>query len=162
MNDFAATWRFTRVRLNEATRDLSAEQMGFRMHEQAHTMFELLYHIAGAEHYWAARLSGRDPAPNDYEAKLDAAVKDGFLRDGGCPFGAEEMTIPLVSAALEYAARELGEVLDNLSAEQRAMTLISPIGDEVTGEQGLARIAQHAGYHTGQIWLLRMHPSFPR
>jgi hypothetical protein len=53
MTQFAEVWHFTRARLEQAMQGLTHEQMCWRPHSEAHTIFELLYHIAGAEYYWA-------------------------------------------------------------------------------------------------------------
>jgi len=159
MSEFGETWKFTRVRLDASLEGLTDEQMSWRPHENAHTIFELLYHIAGCEHHWATRMTRRSPEETDFDAKLDQAAKDGFLREGGCPF--DEMSLPAARRALDYAREEIEIVICRPTAEQLAMTLLSPIGDTVTGREGLARLAQHAGYHTGQIWMMRMDPCFP-
>lgn len=162
MHPFGQTWRFTRFRLNEALVGLRDEQMEWRIYAGAHSIFEIAYHIAGAEHYWSARLSAKDPSATPLEAKLDRAVHDGFLRDGLPPFGTPaELSRDALMKALEFTASRLAPVIEDPTPEQLGMPLISPVGDRVTGEAGLARLCQHAGYHTGQVWLIRMAPKFP-
>ncbi len=161
MSDLYDVWRFTRQRLSQAIDGLSDNQVTWRQHERSHTIAEILYHIAGAEHYWAARLHGQNPARTDYEGKLDLAVKDGFLRDGHSPFDDAEMTVAGCLAALEFTEVEIEPVLSSPTIDQLEMRLVSPVGDDVSGREGLARLAQHAGYHTGQIWMIRSHPEFP-
>jgi hypothetical protein len=160
MHDLGRVWLFTRERLRQSIEGLSDEEMRWRPHHEAHTIFEILFHIAGAEHYWASRLTGRDPAENDMAHMLDLAVKDGFLRDGACPFGPEYMNRRAAEDALELTRAEIEPVICHPTPEQIAMSLTSPVGDNVNGLDGLARLAQHAGYHTGQIWLMRMDPRF--
>lgn len=162
MTDFAQVWHFTRFRLNEAIHDLSDAQLCWRLRENSHTIGEIVYHIAGAEHYWGTRLSSKSPDANEYDARLDSAVHDGFLREGGSPFAESEMTAAGIQKALSQSFEELKPVIESPTKAQLAMELTSPVGDEVTGRTGLARVAQHAGYHTGQIWMIRMDPRFPK
>lgn len=161
MSEYAIVWKFCRERLHQAVSDLTDEQVRWRPHPDAHTICELLYHMAGAEHYFWARLTGSDPAATPYEAKLDAAVRDNFLREAEFPFGPDEQTKEKALAALEFSAAQIGPVIENPTEEQKRRKMISPIGPEIEGEGGLTRIAQHAAYHTGQIWMMRMDPRFP-
>ena len=155
-------WKFTRDRLDQAYKDLNEYQLLWRPHAQAHNIGELLYHMAGAEHYWASRMTDRDPRATPLEEKLDKAVREGFLIDGtSSPFTDEEMKLPLIEQALEFSGRALTPILQSPTEAQLEMKLISPLGPEVTGYGGLMRIVQHAGYHTGQIWIYRMDPRFP-
>jgi uncharacterized damage-inducible protein DinB len=162
MNDLAAVWRFTRYRLQQALEGLSDAQMSWRPFAEGHNIFEYVYHIAGCEHYWAARLNGDDPAATEFVAMLDRAAKEGFLIEGACPMSGEEMSGVAVRRALEISRNEIEPVYENPTPEQLSLALISPVGDSVSGSEGLTRLAQHAAYHTGQINLLRQHPEFPR
>ena len=162
MHPFADAWKFTRERLAQAYQDLNEEQLLWRPYHGAHNTGELIYHMAGAEHYWATRMTERDPRATEWEAKLDRAVREGFLREGtSSPFGPEEMKMELLDKALEFTGLELGPILENPTQKQLEMKMESPIGPIVTGYEGLLRIVQHAGYHTGQIWTYRMDPRFP-
>lgn len=162
MHALLDVWQFTRDRLKPSYEDLTEDQLLWRPHPEAHNIGELLYHMAGAEHFWAARLSGRDPHATEWEAKLDRAVREGFLIEGSSsPFEAEDMKMPLIEQALEFSETSLRPILENPTQEQLEMRMISPLGPEVTGYGGLLRIAQHAGYHTGQIWVYRFDPRFP-
>ena len=163
MRPLLDAWQFTRDRLAPAYQDLNEEQLLWRPHAAAHNIGELLYHMAGAEHYWATRLSERDPRATEWEEKLDRSVREGFLIDGtSSPFGPEDMKMPLIEQALEFTAFELKPILENPTSKELEMKLISPLGPEVTGYGGLLRIVQHAGYHCGQIWIYRMDPRFPK
>lgn len=162
MAQLADIWRFTRDRLRQSFDGLSDEQMAWRCPNGGHTVFEYLFHVAGAEHYWASRLTGRDPAATELEAKLDRAVIDNFLEEGGCPFGEDEMNRAAVEGALKFAFESLDPVIDNPSDEQLAAPMKGPAGDTITGREGLIRVAQHAAYHTGQIWMVRFDGSFPQ
>lgn len=141
--------------------DLNDTQMEWRQHSAGHTIFELLYHVAGAEHYWASRLKGKSGPTDPFLQLLDRAVFEGFLRDGPTEFGPEYRTKAKIVETLCFTYTELEPILRTPNVEQRQMPLTSPIGDAVTGEIGMIRVAQHAAYHTGQIWTIRMDPRFP-
>lgn len=161
MSDLGSVWLFTRSRLAPAHEGLTARQLLWQPYVSGHCIAEYLLHIAGAEHYWAARLTGREPAATEFEAKLDRAVIDGFLEDRPFPFASYELTRDTIERALAFTFDEIKPVFDTPTPEMLEMPLVSPIGDPVTGQAGLIRLAQHAAYHTGQIWLLRQHPGFP-
>jgi uncharacterized damage-inducible protein DinB len=162
MNDLAQVWHFTRVRLAQAIEGLNDAQVQWRPYEGGHNIGELLYHIAGVEWYWAWRMAGFQPEPDSWEARLDNAARDGFLNDLLCPFQGNDLTAAKTRYALQFAFEHLQPVLENPSPEQLAMQAVSPIGDPVTAHDGLVRVVQHAGYHTGQIWMIRMDPRFPK
>ncbi len=163
MTIYAEVWNFTRARLAEAIEGLSEEQLSWRLYPEAHTIFEMVYHVAGVEHYWSSRMTGRDPAATDFEALLDLAVHGGFLREGvGGPFReAKYLTAAALDQAIAFTGERVRLIMENPTEAQLAMVLESPVGDSVTGAQGLARLSQHASYHTGQIWLASMSPRFP-
>jgi uncharacterized damage-inducible protein DinB len=162
MQSLNEIWRFTRERLKPAYQDLSDEQLCWRPHDEAHSIAEIVYHIAGAEHYWATRLSQRDSRATEWEDKLDRAVIEGFLKEAPCPFEPHEMTKELLDQALEFTGFEVLPLLENPTEKELEMPIVSPIGDQIDGRQGLIRMAQHAAYHTGQIWVYRMDPRFPK
>src|SRR5437763_6462338 len=100
MQSLFEIWRFTRDRLDPAYKDLSEQQLLWRPHAAAHNIGELVYHMAGAEHYWATRMTDRDPRANHSEEKLDRAVREGFLLEGTLsPFGPEDMQLPMLEKA---------------------------------------------------------------
>lgn len=158
--DIGQVWLFTRSRLSASWEDLDELELSWRPSRVNHSIGELLIHIAGAEHYWAKRLSGITDS-DEFSQKLDHSVRQGFLVDGEFPFSADEINRELISRALEKSYQEIEPIMSNPSTEILEMKLISPIGDDVSGKEGLIRLAQHAGYHTGQIWLMRMLPNFP-
>lgn len=161
MSELGDVWRFTRKRLDEAIQGLSPSQLSWKAHEGAHSIAEIVYHVAACEHYWAARISNAAPARDHFEERLEQAVHDGFLRDGDSPFGQDDATPEDLRQALDRTAAEIGPIYDLPTPDQLAMSFTSPIGDTVSGRDGLTRLAQHAGYHTGQIWMLRLDPRFP-
>jgi uncharacterized damage-inducible protein DinB len=161
MSELGDVWRFTRTRLDDAIRGLTPRQLAWKAHERAHSIAEIVYHVAACEHYWAARLAKIEPIEDDFDRRLEQAVHAGFLRDGDSPFGEVDATPEALSRVLERTAAEIGPLYDLPTPDQLSMPLTSPIGDPVTGKDGLTRLAQHAGYHTGQIWMLRSDPRFP-
>lgn len=156
MTELGQVWAFTRVRLQKSIEDFSDDQVRQAPYPGGHSIGQIVAHIAGAEHYWAARLTGQDPDATELDAKLDRAIMDGFLRAGDCPFSDDELSLGGVLSLLDYSERQIRPLYENPSAEQLAFRMKSPIGDDVDGHEGLIRLAQHAGYHTGQIWTIRM------
>lgn len=161
MREIADIWRFTRTRLAQAIEGLSDAQLNWRMFEGAHSIAEYLYHVAGAELYWAHHLGGWQPA-NEFEAGVLACCTDSFLNEKPFPLSPSLCNARDVARALGFAYEQLAPIIESPTPEQLAKPLRSPIGDAITGWEGLIRVAQHAAYHTGQIWLMRMHPAFPR
>lgn len=163
MSDFAVVWRFARSQLDNALDGLSDAQMLWRLYPEAHNIGEIVYHIAGYEHYWTARLTGADPAATEYEALLDLAVLNGFLREGvGGPFrDPKYLSASAGLEALEFTRARLEPLISRPGKEHLERQIQSPLGDTISGREGLARLAQHAAYHTGQIWQIAQSPAFP-
>lgn len=159
--DAGDVWKFTRFRLAQSLEGLNDSQLRFRMHESAHSIYEIGFHIAGAEHYWAVRFDQRDSDASELDRKLSLAIFDGFLADGSAPFAGDDLSLENLNFVLDYTFGEIAPIFEQDRPEHLAMNLVSPIGDTITGEEGLVRLAQHAAYHTGQIWMIRMHPDFP-
>src|SRR5688500_1030258 len=126
MNDLAAVWLFTRERLGAAHEGLTAQQLLWQPYVSGHCISEYLLHVAGAEHYWASRLAGRDPAATEFEGKLDRAVIDGFLADRRFPFPGYELTRDVVEQALAFTFAEMRAVFENPTKQQLEMALVSP------------------------------------
>lgn len=161
MSEVHDLWVFGRKRFLASLSGLSEEQANWRLHNDAHTIIEITYHLAGAEHFWWARLNEVDPDSSAFDARLDSAVYDGFLRDGECPFAGEELTVANALAVYQRSGELIEPILMRPTADQLHMKLTSPIGDLTTGADGLIRLASHAPYHGGQVWMMRMHPDFP-
>ncbi|MCS7208998.1 MAG: DinB family protein [Fimbriimonadales bacterium] len=160
MSELAALWRFTRARLAQAIEGLTDAQLNWRMFAGAHSIAEYLYHVAGAELYWAHHLGGWQPA-DEFEAGVLACTRDSFLNDAPFPLAASLCNTTDVHRALNLSYAQLAPIIDSPTPEQLAKPVRSPIGDPIDGREGLIRVAQHPAYHTGQIWLIRMHPEFP-
>lgn len=156
MTELGKVWAFTRYRLEMSLGDLTDEQIQATPYPGGHSIAEIVAHVAGAEHYWSARLLGTDPNATELDAKLDLAIHDGFLREGNSPFTLEELTKAKLLELLEYSGNQVRPLYEDPTEEQLTTRMRSPIGDDVSGEEGLIRLAQHAGYHTGQIWMIRM------
>lgn len=161
MSELGDVWRFTRKRLDEALHGLTPQQLSWKAHEKGHSIAEIAYHVAACEHYWATRLTDSEPVVDDFTSRLERAVHEGFLREGDSPFGQSDADPDALRDALDRTAKEIGPVFELPTPAQLSMPLISPNGDSVTGRDGLTRLAQHAGYHAGQIWMLRLDPRFP-
>lgn len=162
MQPFYDIWKFTRERLEGAVEGLSEAQAAWRPHAKAHSTTEMLYHVAGAEHWMGCRLLGLDPEATERDAKIDRSVRASFITDDPFPFGPGEATLADARAALEETARLVEPLLREPPAAVLAMDLETPLGPVVPGVGGLWRIAQHAAYHTGQIWTYRGLPGFPQ
>lgn len=162
MSVYLDIWEFTRSRLESALEGLSDPQLRWRpfFSPDSHCIYEYVYHIAAAEHYWACRMTDRNPRSTDWEEKLDRAVREGFFTDGPFPFHDSDFSIQGMWEALNYSAQAIRPILANPSDQQLDMKIESPAGPIVTGKEGLWRVVQHPSYHTGQIWLLRFDPRF--
>src|SRR6476620_1382351 len=111
-------WKFTRDRMAPCYNDLTDEQLRWRPHSNAHSIGELLYHCAGAENYWASRMTGRNPHETPFGDKLDKAVRDGFLIDGiSSPFKDDDMKLALIEKALAFSGEALTPILQNPTDE---------------------------------------------
>lgn len=156
MNDLASVWHFTRVRLDSVLGDLSDEEMGARPIPGCHSIFDIVYHVCGAEHYWASRMGGSPLEDRRLAALLERAIFDDFLRDGTPPFDGEWLTRSRLESVMAQTFAMIRPIFEAPTPGQLEMRLTSPIGDPVTGREGLTRLAQHAGYHAGQIQLFRV------
>lgn len=161
MSDLASVWRFTRIRLAQAIEGLTDAQLSWRLFEGAHSIAEYLYHVAGVELYWAHHLASWQPA-DAFEAGVLACTCDSFLNEKPFPLSQSLCNTADVKRALELASERFAPLIESPTPEQLAKPVRSPIGDPIDGREGLVRAAQHAAYHTGQIWLMRMHPNFPK
>jgi len=161
MNGFLQTWEFTRTRLAQAIDDLSEEQAAWRPFPGANTITEMVFHMAGAEHWFGCRVLGEDPGSTDFERKLDNSVRAQFLTGDIFPFEGADLTLAKAKEALEFSSVRARRFLTSQTAEELSRQIESPMGPIVDGVGGLLRIAQHCAYHTGQIWTYRQMPGFP-
>ncbi|GIV03104.1 MAG: hypothetical protein KatS3mg015_1934 [Fimbriimonadales bacterium] len=162
MTEFAEVWLFTRERLAGAWEDLDDRQLRWRPWRDAHSIAQMLAHVAGSEHYLGCRILGRDPHTTPEDQRLDRAVIASFIEEQEpFPFSDEELTKSFLSRLLDRSAAIAREAIANPTMEQLQREFRSPLGPTITGRQALWRMAQHAAYHTGQIWIYRMSPEFP-
>ncbi|MBS1722187.1 MAG: DinB family protein [Armatimonadetes bacterium] len=161
MSPYAEVWKFTRERLAPAYQDLSPRQLCWRPHASAMTIGEMLYHVAGAEHWFGKRLQGEDPYSTEMDARIDKSVRAQFINEDPFPFSEEDMTVEQIDAALRHTENLVRPLLEDPSHEALTRMVETPLGPTVEGVGGLWRIAQHAAYHTGQIWAYRQRPDFP-
>jgi uncharacterized damage-inducible protein DinB len=162
MSEVATIWHFTRRRLAQAIEGLSNAQLNWRLFEGAHSIAEYLYHVAGVELYWAHHLGSWQPA-DDFEAGvLLQCTCDSFLNEKPFPLPqSRAATQRMLDARYNWHTNDSAPIIESPTPEQLAKPVRSPIGDPIDGREGLIRVAQHAAYHTGQIWLIRMYPQFP-
>ncbi|MBS1717971.1 MAG: DinB family protein [Armatimonadetes bacterium] len=163
MSQLQDVWRFTRVRLDASLAGLSNEQLNWRPYPGGHTIAENVYHTVGAEHYWCWRISGRDPSATAFDRELEAAVGPAY--DHGISIasqGAKENTMEGLREAMDYVYALADEVMGSADEAKMQTMMISPLGDNLSQYNGLVRMSQHAGYHAGQIWQIRLHPDFPK
>jgi hypothetical protein len=95
------------------------------------------------------------------EAGVLQCTCDSFLNEKPFPLPQTRCNATDAERALRLAYEQLAPNIESPTPEQLAKPVRSPIGDPIDGREGLIRVAQHAAYHTGQIWLMRMHPQFP-
>jgi len=161
MSGYLEIWEFTRTRLDQAIEDLSEDQAAWRPFPDSNTIAEMVYHMAGAEHWFGCRILGIDPEATDYEAKLDRSVRAQFLTGDTFPFQGDELTLAKARDALAFTEARARDVLGNPTPDRLGRSMESPMGPIVDGKGGILRISQHCAYHTGQIWTYRQMPGFP-
>ena len=159
MSPYGEVWKFTHERLDQAFHDLTDEQLRWRPRPDAHSIAEWIFHLAGSDIWFATRMRGIEP--DDWAAKLQRAARAGFIDDSPMPFNDNDATVENLKGALEHSASYLLALLENPSTQQLEMQVETVIGPMVPGVACLWRVAQHAAYHTGQIWVYRFDPSFP-
>jgi DinB superfamily len=161
MTPYAEIWYLTRERLTEVYQDMNDEQANWRPFPGAHTTVEYLYHVAGVELYFTGVLTNAEPK-DEYERKIHAAFANTFLREGAFPFEGHDLTKEKAAAALEYTGKLFGPLIESGGDALLNKPLISAQGVKTDGRGAFIRAAQHAGYHTGQIYLMKCHPDFPK
>lgn len=153
MHAFGEVWSFTRMRLQTTLASVSEAAAQARAHDAGHSTIEYCLHIAGAEHYWARRLGGC--AESERGALLERCLFEGYLHEGDFPSYFSNWSLSQAKGELDWTEGLIRPIFESPSEEQLNKELVSPIGDVVTGREGLLRLAQHAAYHTGQIVLLQ-------
>ena len=159
MSPYGEIWQFTRERLAQSYQDLSPSQILWRPYPGGHNAGELIYHIAGVEAWFATRMTGGD-ATADVQRLMEAA-RATFITEDSFPYGDDDMEMARLDAVLAQAADLVGPVVRNPTEGQLTMDVETVIGPVVSGVACLWRLAQHAAYHTGQIWTYRQDPDLP-
>lgn len=138
---------------------LSKEQLIWRPHEKALSIYEMFMHVAGGDVFFILRLQDREGS--DYEKKLERCARDRVINENPFPFTDSEASQESVVAALDHTFAILRPMMENCDdwADKRIETPLGP----VDGAAGIfARVAQHPAYHTGQAWIYRFDPKFPK
>ncbi len=159
MTDFEEAWILTRTRFCDAVKDLNQDQLNWRIHPDTLTCGESAMHVAGAECRFTYDLLGQKP--NGMDARIYEAAASGVVNDDPFPFSSDEITSELVLQALGRGL-ELVQPLISNPDEHRKTEIVSILGPTVNGTGVFARLAYHAGYHQGQVHLLKTAPGFPK
>jgi len=159
MSDFAASWALSRGRFVAELEGLSADQLNWRLHPDALTIGEMALHVAGVEVSFVSQLL--DSPLDDGQRRLKAAATEGVVNGHPFPFDAEAITPTRVAGALAEARTMVEAIIERPSEALRAKQIVSALGPVIDGTGALARLAFHAGYHQGQVHLIRTAPGFP-
>lgn len=158
MTDFESAWILTRDRFIDATKDLNSEQLNWRLHDGTLTIGEMALHVAGVEVSFATQLAAMSLEGDD--ARIKSAATDGVVNDLPFPYEPNEISPESVMAALDRG-RQLVEPLIQNPDLVRSVQIKSALGPMIDGTGAFARLAYHAGYHQGQVHLIRTAPGFP-
>ncbi len=159
MSDFAAIYKISHGRMLQVIDGLTDEQLGWRPHPDALSIFEMFMHVAGGEVFFEARLTDRELS--DYERKIESCARDRVINDNPFPFGPNEVSGTLLNETLAFSKSLVQPMMDD-PEPWREKQIETPLGP-VDHAQGIfARIAQHPAYHTGQAWVYRFDPRFPK
>ncbi len=161
MNGFLETWQFTRGRLAQSWDGLSESQLHWRSPEGEGPIADILAHIAGCEHFLGKRILGEDPRATEADAYFDDSARAVFLNDKPFPWPVEDMTSEGLAKQLATSGAVAERALSTGDTTKDNIVPDSPLGVPIDGMGAAQRMAQHAAYHTGQIWMIRRHPAFP-
>ncbi len=159
MTDFEEAWILTRTRFCDAIKDLSQEQLNWRIHPDTLTCGESAMHVAGAEVRFAFDLLKEKP--EGLKSRLYDSAANGVVNELAFPFAPSEITPELVAEALESGMQSMGPLIANPDL-YRDCQVVTILGPTVNGTGVFARMAYHAGYHQGQVHLLKTAPGFPK
>jgi hypothetical protein len=159
MSPYGEIWEFTRGRLKQAYEDLSDGQLRWRPFPGGHNIGEMLYHCAGVEVWFSVRMLpiGRTPELD----RLAECARATYITEDPFPFSDGDVTLAAVDQALDLSAKLVRPLVEAPTPEHLTMPVETVIGPVVEGVGCLWRIAQHAAYHTGQMWTYRQDPRFP-
>lgn len=159
MNDFRMTWDLSRGRFIESFSNFNQEQLNWRMHPNTLTIAEMALHVAGVEVSFAAQLMGM--ALDEEQELIRACSTQGVVNDDPFPISHELLTPQYVKKAMQVG-KNFAETLFVQGEGLRQKELKSALGPIITGEGAFARLAMHALYHQGQVYLMATDPRFPK
>lgn len=139
---------------------LTDDQLAWTCPETGLSIAQLLYHVAGSEHYWGTRLAGRPADETEFEARLDSFALPRFLESNEA-LAPDELNRESVEKVLAHTYELFRSVVGAPVDPTVRKVMPSPQGDVVNGREGLVRVAQGTAAHAGRIWALRAHPEFP-
>ena len=160
MSQFSVSWKLSRSRFVESLDGLSNAQLNWRLQPSCLTLGESALHVAGVEVSFASQL--QDTKLDAIGIRLKAAATDGVVNANPFPFEAEEITADFVNEALGYAEAQVRKMIESPSDTILQKEIVSALGPIINGEGALARLAFHAAYHQGQVYLIRNAPGFPK
>lgn len=158
MTDFAAIYKISHGRMLQAIEGLTDEQLRWRPHPAALSIFEMFMHVAGGEVFFACRL--QDLALTDEMKRVESCARDRVINDNPFPFSDSEASQSLLVSTLEKSKALVQPMMDD-PEPWRDRQIETPLGPVDYAQGIFARIAQHPAYHTGQAWVYRFDPRFP-
>jgi hypothetical protein len=158
VTDFAAIYKISHGRMLQVIEGLSAEQLRWRPHPAALSIFEMFMHVAGGEVFFASRLADRQLS--DEERRIESCARDRVINESAFPFSDDEASPELLVKTLERSKAMVQPMMDD-PEPWREKQIETPLGPVDYAQGIFARIAQHPAYHTGQAWIYRNDPRFP-
>lgn len=159
MTDFAAIYKISHGRMLQSIEGLTTEQLVWRPHPDANSIFQMFMHVAGGEMFFAKRLQERELTP--HEQRIEACARDRVINDNPFPFPDEEASPELLIETLKASNAMVQPMMDD-PEPWRDKQIETPLGPVDYAQGIFARIAQHPAYHTGQAWVYRFDPRFPK
>jgi len=160
MSDFSQAWNLSRQRFVDEIKDLSDEQLRWRLFPTAHSIGEMAIHLAGVEVLFGSQLAKTEL--DEFGTQLRRSATEGVVNDLPFPFDNDSIDGELVNRSLAYARALWGPLIESAAPDIRNIELVSALGPIITGEGAFARLSFHSGYHQGQAYLIKSAPDFPR
>jgi hypothetical protein len=158
MNGFADTYKISHFRMLQAIEGLSADQLRWRPHPAALSIFEMFMHVAGGEVFFESRLAGRELSAE--EKRIESCARDRVINESPFPFSDAEASPEILKSTLEHSHALVKPLMEDPGAWEDKQ-IETPLGPSDYAAGIFARIAQHPAYHTGQAWIYRNDPRFP-
>jgi len=159
MNDFRMTWELSRGRFIDSFSQLNHEQLNWRMHPNTLTIAEMAMHVAGVEISFSSQLLGTK-LDSDQEL-IRSCSTEGVVNDEPFPVAPELLTPEYLKLAMRVG-KNFAETLFVQGEGLRQKELKSALGPIITGEGAFSRLAMHALYHQGQVYIMITDPRFPQ